>query len=422
MVRRHFLVGGAVLVLCASCSGGGKRAAVSSTTAAARSTTSTTIASATVAQLAAGRWSTIPAGPLAPRLSSSVVFTGDELVVWGGIATPSGKPENDGAAYNPTTRSWRMLPPSPLTPREGAAAIWTGSEIVFWGGIYPEPPGRVTRPSVEAVTYTPATNTWRTIGVAPLAPANFPMGVWTGDRVVIFSGEGAASYDPATNRWERLPAPTLPTHLPGWQVKRYGWQFAAVAGHGRLLAWSAWDAQKHIAPNGLEGTAGSDLFRYDEASNRWTALAPGPDAIAAPAYAFWNRGRLLVIGTAARPSGSQGPAQGEMTASYDSRTGRATRAPSSAVDQRMWSVWTGDAIWSLGYAASGRLGATSAYDPATNLSRDLKATPFAFQQESAPVPIWTGTSVLVWFSARVYPPEPKTIGGLEYILGSHRAT
>jgi len=240
--------------------------------------------------------------------------------------------------------------------------------------------------------------------------------------VVIFTGLGAASYDPATNGWQRLPAPTLPTHLPGWQVQRDGWQFAGGGRTRPAARVVGVDARKQISPNGYQMGAGSDLFRYDEASNHWTALAPGPNAIDTPAYAFWIRGRLLVIGTAARPPLSQGPAQPEMTARYDPQTGKATRLRSGAVDQQMGSVWTGDAIWSLGYTASGRLGANDCIRPVHGSVTQPRGHAVMFQQESAPVSIWTGTSVLVWFSARVYPPEPRAIGGLEYILRSRRVT
>ena len=51
---------------------------------------------ATAAQLAAGHWSTLPAAPIPPRDDASVVWTGSELLVWGG------GDHDDGAAYDPT--------------------------------------------------------------------------------------------------------------------------------------------------------------------------------------------------------------------------------------------------------------------------------------------------------------------------------
>ena len=41
-----------------------------------------------------------------------------------------------GIAYTPATNSWSILPPAPLARggRSGAAMVWTGREVVIWGG------------------------------------------------------------------------------------------------------------------------------------------------------------------------------------------------------------------------------------------------------------------------------------------------
>ncbi|MFT4588100.1 MAG: hypothetical protein ACI8QF_002200, partial [Limisphaerales bacterium] len=61
-------------------------------------------------------------------------WTGEEMVVYGGnsLAGPSAA----AAAYNPETDSWRALTSegSP-EPRSGARAIWTGTEMLVFGGI-----------------------------------------------------------------------------------------------------------------------------------------------------------------------------------------------------------------------------------------------------------------------------------------------
>ena len=371
-------------------------------------TTTTTIANATAVQLAAGHWSTIPAAPLSARLQTSTVWTGKELIVWGGIDTPSGKPNNDGAAYSPVARTWRKLAPSLLTPHAGAAAVWTGSEVVFWGGVQPEPPGRVTRASVAAVAYSPETNSWRSLGAAPLAPVSAPVGVWSGDRVVLFAGAEAASYDPATRRWERLPSPT-PAHKP------LAWAFAAAAGPGRILAWSESYGQRTVGPGETVGYGGTDLFRYDESSRRWTAL--GSAAFSRPDAAFWTGRRLLVRGDI-----SDGAGDIEFGASYDVATGIATPLPTDAVNRdgfaasHLSSAWTGKALWSFN-AAGGegtvRLGDASVYDVTTNTWRRISRAPFSCTP--AP-PVWTGATIVLYCGA---PDRARTgpIAGLEYIPG-----
>ena len=40
----------------------------------------------------------------------------------------------DGLAYDPATDSWRTLPEPPLEPREFPVIVWTGDELIVWGG------------------------------------------------------------------------------------------------------------------------------------------------------------------------------------------------------------------------------------------------------------------------------------------------
>ena len=55
------------------------------------------------------------------------------MIVWGGITT-SGY-VNTGGRYNPTTDSWI---PTTTTGAPGAryqhTSVWTGSEMIVWGG------------------------------------------------------------------------------------------------------------------------------------------------------------------------------------------------------------------------------------------------------------------------------------------------
>ena len=48
---------------------------------------------------AANRWQPVPAGPLSGRVLHSAVWTGQEMLVWGGTAGDAGLA--DGASYRP---------------------------------------------------------------------------------------------------------------------------------------------------------------------------------------------------------------------------------------------------------------------------------------------------------------------------------
>src|ERR1700722_12956712 len=87
----------------------------------------------TAATIADGRWTTIAPFPLEVRSQDAVVWTGSQLIVWGGEIAPK-VVVGDGAAYAPDTNAWRVLPPAPISGRVMAAAVWTGQEMIIWGG------------------------------------------------------------------------------------------------------------------------------------------------------------------------------------------------------------------------------------------------------------------------------------------------
>ena len=60
------------------------------------------------------------------------VWTGSEMIVWGGIGTGD---LNTGGRYNPSTDSWAAT--STTNAPDGRyyhTAVWTGSEMIVWGG------------------------------------------------------------------------------------------------------------------------------------------------------------------------------------------------------------------------------------------------------------------------------------------------
>ena len=160
-------------------------------------------------------WSPMSDSPLEARAGSGAVFTGSEVVIWGGYGQ---WPElfSDGAAYDPATDTWRMLPQAPLAPASPLATVWTGEEVLVWGST-----DRFGS-STEGAAYNPATNDWRNLPDAP-APINEGTAVWTSQdpnkpqEMVIFGaqldGNNASkldhaigiAYNPQSNEWRKLP-------------------------------------------------------------------------------------------------------------------------------------------------------------------------------------------------------------------------
>src|SRR5260370_39385691 len=71
--------------------------------------------------------------PTARELHTAV-WTGSEMIVWGGFASgPSYF--NTGGRYDPSSGSWEATSTTGApTAREIHTAVWTGSEMIVWGG------------------------------------------------------------------------------------------------------------------------------------------------------------------------------------------------------------------------------------------------------------------------------------------------
>ena len=69
------------------------------------------------------------------RYLHTAVWTGSEMIVWGGFNGSSNV--NTGGRYNPSTDSWRATSTTNAPAgRIGHTAVWTGSEMIVWGGAY----------------------------------------------------------------------------------------------------------------------------------------------------------------------------------------------------------------------------------------------------------------------------------------------
>lgn len=199
-------------------------------------------------------WEAIAVPPLAQRAFPASAWTGEELLVWGGSDRRRERFFDDGAAYDPDTDTWRTLPKHPLSAR-APLSVWTGDEFIVWGTALRMYPRRR-----DGAAYAPATNSWRTISVAPVELTD-ATAVWTGREMIVFgaalhggnfpetkSAIGAA-YDPATDRWRKLPDSDLSPQA----------------------STAAWAGPEVVAWDYLNGSAA-----YDPVEDRWRALADVP--------------------------------------------------------------------------------------------------------------------------------------------------
>jgi hypothetical protein len=112
------------------------------------------------------------------------------MLVWGGFSSP-GIFASYGGRYNPTADAWATLESTGApSPRSGNTVVWTGSEMVLWGGAGPPGHGIFS----DGGRYNPATNAW-----APVSTANAPgrrfdhTAVWTGTEMLVWGGSGDIS-------------------------------------------------------------------------------------------------------------------------------------------------------------------------------------------------------------------------------------
>ena len=110
------------------------------------------------------------------------------MVVWGGYVSGAPGETNTGGRYDPVANSW--TPTSTLgapAPRADHAAVWTGRDMVLWGGYggaFLATGGR----------YDPSADTWTTTSTvgAPAARTGHSA-VWTGNEMLVWGGYENAS-------------------------------------------------------------------------------------------------------------------------------------------------------------------------------------------------------------------------------------
>jgi hypothetical protein len=146
------------------------------------------------------------------RYYHTAVWTGSEMIVWGG----QGGSElfNIGGRYNPSTDSWTATSRTNAPAgRSYHTAIWTGNEMIVWGG-YAD-----SGPSNTGGRYNPSTDSWTAISTTNAPSArNFHTAVWTGSAMIVWGGDdnsgflnSGGRYRPGTDSWTATSTTNAPT-------------------------------------------------------------------------------------------------------------------------------------------------------------------------------------------------------------------
>lgn len=356
------------------------------------------------------------------RHGATAVWTGGEMIVWGGQS--KGQPLGDGGRYNPVTDTWQpvSLASSPGA-RQKHTAVWTGSQMLVWGGIgiessYLNTGGR----------YNPASDSWIAIGPnnAPSARKDHSA-VWTGQEMIVWGGtnqngwlSSGGRYNPITGIWRETQGGDVPIsglHSGVWTgaealffhlIDAAGWRYDPVLDDWMPIATAAWLAGDTCSATPVWSGSEAILWcgfehrggRYDPVADHWQPMNANNQLVERFwHHAFWIGSEMLVWGGITHGDFMGTDSETLDGAKYDPVTDQwqkmsAMTPASSSRDSTV--VWTGAEmiVWD-GDGNGSQITGGSRYDPVD----DSWSTTSALNAPAGRIghaSVWTGTEMLVW--------------------------
>jgi N-acetylneuraminic acid mutarotase len=308
------------------------------------------------------------------RDSHTAVWTGSEMIIWGGW---NGPVLNTGGRYDPATDSWTATSTAGVpAARSTHTVVWTGSEMIVWGGF-------ISNYSNTGGRYNPVTDSWTATSTTN-APAarGFHRAVWTGSEMIIWGGydghlqvNTGGRYDPSTDNWTA----TSTTNSPDARE-----QHTVVWSGSEMIVWGG---------SGFLGSLNTG-GRYNPSTNSWTATSTtNAPSSRSDHTAVWTGTQMIVWG------GSGFPDSAYTGGRYDPNTDSwiatsTTGAPAGR--QTHTAVWTGTQmiVWG-GENSTNDFNSGGRYNPGTDswTTTSTASTPAARHYHTA---VWTGSEMIVW--------------------------
>jgi N-acetylneuraminic acid mutarotase len=336
-----------------------------------------------------GAWHRVAPLELSGRVDHTAVWTGREMVVWGGTRGTS-DPRGDGARYQPEADLWQTTTTSeaPLE-RDDHAAVWTGTEMIVWGGNHDD---ERTEKLDSGGRYDPGRDVWRPTSPSGLTARDDPRAVWTGTEMIVWGGRDqqghtatGARYTPATDRW-------IPVSTDGAPDPRE--DHTAIWTGTEMIVWGGWNGKDGARNYALPGG------RYDPASDTWRPIsdvgAPDPRE---DHTAIWTGTEMIVWGGVVREGKPAARRQLATGGRYSPATDTWTPitlddAPTAREDGVV--VWTGTQMLVWGGQQDEIPTRTGArYVPEGDRWCELVSdgSPSARRDHAG---VWTGSSLVVW--------------------------
>ncbi|RKG69858.1 hypothetical protein D7V80_07445 [Corallococcus sp. CA054B] len=351
-----------------------------------------------------GTWTPLPSGaPMGTGLQVASVFDGQNVLLWGGLGgcTVNGVC-GDGARFNLEAKTWTPLSTQGApSARTLHSAVWTGEKMIVWGGLGC---GSPLGPCGDGATYDPATDTWSAITSqgAP-SPRGGHTATWTGEVMVVWGGQDlqqgrvfgdGARYHVDAGIWTTLNLVEAPVG------RRYHSAVWTGELSGEVLYWGG---------NGGGGTvdvALADGSSYGPFEGHWLAMPTEGAPTGRWAHtAVWTGAKMIIWGGIGCGDDTQDPpVYCEQGAAYDPVDRKwspvsARGAPSPRTGHS--AVWTGSkmVIWGGASPKCGSGGGAcsdgAAYDPETDTWAPLR-TEGAPSARSGHVGVWTGNALFIW--------------------------
>jgi len=316
------------------------------------------------------------------RTGHTAVWSGSEMIVWGGVGS-NDILFNTGGRYNPGTDSWTATSTNNApTARYGHTAVWSGSEMIVWGGTGGSPSGVNT-----GGRYNPGTDSW-----TATSTTNAPVGrfyhtaIWSGSEMIVWGGSPdpniyvntGGRYNPSTDSWTATSTTNAPT--------------------GRDYHTVVWSGSEMIVWGGFDGSNGVNTGgRYNPGTDSW-ATTSTTNAPTARDYhtGIWTGNEMIVWGGSPDVSGEhEVNTGGRYNPGTDSWTATGTAAAPTARELHT-AVWTGSEmiIWG-GFDGSNGVNTGGRYNPSTD-SWIATSTANTLAGRYTHTAVWTGSEMIVW--------------------------
>lgn len=346
---------------------------------------------------------TLTGAPFA-RSGHATLWTGSEVIVYGGM-TFFGGTFDSGAFYDPATDSWRTLPRVGAADEGGlgTSAVWTGTKMISWGGGYiGDFGGGVWN---KGGKYDPASNAWQTTSTGPNVPSPRweHTAVWTGTKMIVWGGDDSSSalatggvYDPVADDWRVTNTGSVCTTGP---LNGHGCQAdencPGTCSGGANNAGACSGNQDCLG--GCQNNPAVRCAINTECSSQGLGKCTNP-----PPGTCGNAGACQ--GGAFHPAGASSPSAvwtgdrmivwglpGSGGAVYD--VGTDTWTPISTLNAPSFdyssAVWTGSGMIVWGFYGGGR------YDPAGDTWAPVSSVN-APSPRVGPTVVWTGDEMIIW--------------------------